>query len=80
VIERVLAKHLGRACRITCLAPEDVPRQMTTAAGEPPSSGDETDPKGPATPDSCGQQRPVALTPEDQRRLEAAKAIFEVVE
>ena len=80
VIERVLAKHLGRACRITCLAPEDVPRQMTLAAGEPLSSGDETDPKGRLTPDSSGQQRPVALTPEDQRRLEAAKAIFEAVE
>ena len=81
VIERVLAKHLGRACRITCLAPEDVPRQqMSTAVAESIASGDDTDPKGQLAPDSSGQQPSVALSPEDQRRLEAAKTIFEAVE
>ncbi len=80
VIERVLAKHLGRACRITCLAPEDVPRPMSTTVGEPHAPEDEAGPKGRLAPDSSGDQRPVTLSPEDQRRLEAAKAIFEAVE
>ncbi|WP_448576898.1 DNA polymerase III subunit gamma/tau [Thermomicrobium sp.] len=80
VIERVLAKHLGRACRITCLAPEDVPRPMSTTVGQPHAPEDETGPKGQLAPDSSGDQRPVTLSPEDQRRLEAAKAIFDAVE
>ncbi|MDW7981638.1 MAG: DNA polymerase III subunit gamma/tau [Thermomicrobium sp.] len=73
VIERALARHLGRSCRIVCLAPEDVPIRASSSATV--ADGGPADPKetGPG-PDS------VTLSPDDRRRLEAAKAIFDAVE
>lgn len=77
VIERVLARHLGRPCRIHCIAPEEL---STLVPGDASSGslGSEPSPKVIEEPDRS--PRDLDLSPDDQRRLEAAKAIFEAVE
>lgn len=81
VIERVLARHLGRPCRVVCVAPEEV-----AALRKPGTSEDTSDrgAEGTETAEIRGEEEDPpgtrSLSPDDRRRLEAAKAIFDAVE
>ncbi|MDW8059893.1 MAG: DNA polymerase III subunit gamma/tau [Thermomicrobium sp.] len=81
VIERVLARHLGRACRVVCVAPEELPmlqgrREGETRSVDAEQAGEEAE----SVPDDPVPSLSPALSPDDLRRLEAAKAIFDAVE
>ncbi len=80
VIERVLARHLGRECRVVCLAPEEIAtlrREASSPAQSDRSHGES--PEERSVPDEPAGAGP-SLSPDDVRRLEAAKAIFDAVE
>jgi len=81
VIERVVSRHLGRTCRIVCVAPEEVAalRRAGASTTGDASDGQRTEPARAATDDESEPAAP-ELSPDDRRRLEAAKAIFDAVE
>ncbi len=80
VIERVLARHLGRPCRIVCVAPEDVAVLQHSGSTDTTMREEPVDPKGSDERDTDVQSAATSLSPDDLRRLEAAKAIFDAVE
>lgn len=80
VIERVLARHLGRPCRIVCVAPEDITALKPSSTADATVSEEPVDPKGADQQDTDPQAGARSLSPDDLRRLEAAKAIFDAVE
>lgn len=70
LVESVISRHLGRAYRVQCVAPEEVP----TTAPSPAGAASMPDP----APES--QAAHGARSPEDEARLRAAKSIFDAEE
>lgn len=81
VIERVLSRHLGRPCRVVCVAPEEV-ETLRKRGGNESSRHESADEAGAAggRVEEEDAPDPRALSGDDLRRLEAAKAIFDAVE
>ncbi|MCS7254989.1 MAG: DNA polymerase III subunit gamma/tau, partial [Thermomicrobium sp.] len=81
VIERVLSRHLGRPCRVVCVAPEEVETLRKRGVNESSrhESADEAGAAGGRVEEEDAPD-PRALSGDDLRRLEAAKAIFDAVE
>ncbi|MFN3337658.1 MAG: DNA polymerase III subunit gamma/tau, partial [Thermomicrobium sp.] len=79
-IERVLARHLGRPCRILCVAPEDVTALQPSTTADTSVSEEPVDPKEFDKRDADAQTEAASLAPDELRRLEAAKVIFDAVE
>lgn len=77
LVESVISRHLGRAYRVHCVAPEEVPAIAPAEAGPNPESAGTASIPEPA-PES--QPTHAARSPDDEARLRAAKSIFDAEE
>ena len=70
LVESVISRHLGRAYRVQCVAPEEVPALAPSPAGAA------------SMPDPAPESQAAhgARSPEDKARLRAAKSIFDAEE
>jgi DNA polymerase-3 subunit gamma/tau len=80
VVESVLSRYLGQACRVRCVAPEEVPATTPSPAGTHPQHPDPATLASPpeAAPESQAAHH--ARSPEDEARLHAASSIFDAEE
>uniref|UniRef100_A0A831T858 DNA polymerase III subunit gamma/tau n=1 Tax=Thermorudis peleae TaxID=1382356 RepID=A0A831T858_9BACT len=77
LVESVISRYLGRAYRVHCVAPEEVPAIAPAQAGPNPEPAGTASMQDPA-PESQATHR--SRSPEDEARLQAAKSIFDAEE